>query len=68
MFTPGIEGLSWLGCQASGVEFPHTISDANNLPRFTHKELLVTGPSLWQQKSQPKSRCGLDWRPYYIAG
>jgi hypothetical protein len=38
MFTPGIEALSRLGCQASGVEFLNTISDANNLPRFTHKE------------------------------
>jgi hypothetical protein len=60
MFTPGIEALSRLGCQASGVEFLNTISDANNLPRFTHKELLVTGPSLWQQKSQPKCGLGLE--------
>ena len=43
MFTPGIEALSRLGCQANGVEFLIAISDANNLPRFTHKELLVTG-------------------------
>jgi len=42
MFTPGIEALSRLGCQASGVEFLNAISDTNNLPRFTHKEL-VTG-------------------------
>ena len=43
MFTPGIEALSRLGCQASGVEFLNAISDANNLPRFTH-EKLVSGP------------------------
>ena len=43
-FTPGIEALSRLGCQASGVDFLNAISDARNLPRFTHKELLVTGP------------------------
>jgi len=42
MFTLGIEALSRLGCQASGVEFLNAISDANNLSRFTHKEL-VTG-------------------------
>src|SRR5216684_4148426 len=29
--TPGIEALSRLGCQASGVEFLHAISDVNNL-------------------------------------
>ena len=28
----------------SGVEFLNAIPDANNLPRFTHKESLVTGP------------------------
>jgi hypothetical protein len=44
MFTPGIEALSRLGCQAIGVEFLNAISDANNFPRFTHQELLVTGP------------------------
>ena len=43
MFTPGIEALSRLGCQASGIEFLDAISDANELPRFTHKGL-VTGP------------------------
>jgi hypothetical protein len=43
MFTPGIEALSRLGCQASGIEFLDAISDANKLPRFTHKGL-VTGP------------------------
>jgi hypothetical protein len=43
-FTPGIEALSRLGCQASGVELLNVISDANNLPRFTHKELLATSP------------------------
>ena len=37
MFTPGIEALSRLGCQAGGVEFLNAISDANNLPRFAHK-------------------------------
>jgi len=42
MFTPGIEALSRLGCQASGVEFLDAISDATNLPRVTHQELLVT--------------------------
>jgi hypothetical protein len=44
MFTPGIEALSRLGCQASGVELLNAISDANNLPRFTHQESLVTDP------------------------
>jgi hypothetical protein len=44
MFTPGIEALSRLGCQVSGVELLNAISDANNLPRFTHKESLVTAP------------------------
>jgi len=45
MYTPGIEALSRLGCQASGVEILNAISDANHrrLPRVTHKELLVTG-------------------------
>ena len=45
MFTPGIEALSRLGCQASGVEFLDAISGANHrrLPRVIHKELLVTG-------------------------
>ena len=43
MFTPGVEALSSLGSKTSGVEFLNAISDANNLPRFTHKEVLVTG-------------------------
>ncbi|KAI0270961.1 hypothetical protein BGY98DRAFT_923254 [Russula aff. rugulosa BPL654] len=34
--TPGIEAMSRLGCQASGVEFLATISDAYKLPRITH--------------------------------
>jgi hypothetical protein len=42
MFTPGIEALSRLGSQASRVELLDAISDANNLPRFTHEDLLVT--------------------------
>ena len=42
MFTPGIEALSRLGCQTSGVEFLDAISDANDLPRFTDNGLLVT--------------------------
>jgi hypothetical protein len=44
MFTPGIEALSRLGCQASGVDFLNAISDAKNIPRFTYKESLVTDP------------------------
>ncbi len=36
--TPGIEALSRLGCQASGVEFLTTISDAHDLPRITREE------------------------------
>jgi hypothetical protein len=36
MFTPGIEALSRLGSQASGVEILNAISDASNRPRFTH--------------------------------
>ena len=36
MFTPGIEALSRLGSQASGVEFLNAISDASNRPHFTH--------------------------------
>jgi hypothetical protein len=39
--TPGIEAISRLGCQASGVEFLTAISDAYNLPRITHEELSV---------------------------
>ena len=42
MFTPGIEALSRLGCQSSGVEFLTAISEAYKLPRITHKELLIT--------------------------
>ncbi len=42
MSTPGIEALSRLGCQASGVEFLHAISDENSLGRITHEGLLVT--------------------------
>ncbi|KAI0271984.1 hypothetical protein BGY98DRAFT_1004275 [Russula aff. rugulosa BPL654] len=36
MFTPGIEALSRLGSQDSGVEFLNAISDASNRPHFTH--------------------------------
>jgi hypothetical protein len=43
MYTPGIEALSRLGCQTSGVEFLDAISDANHLPRFTRQELSITG-------------------------
>jgi hypothetical protein len=43
MFTPGIEALSRLGCQTSGVEFLDVISVSNNLSRLTHNELLITG-------------------------
>ena len=39
--TPGTEALSRLGCQASGVECLTAISEAYNLPRITHKKLLV---------------------------
>jgi hypothetical protein len=39
---PGIEALSRLGCQASGVEFLAAISDAYNLPRITHDESSVS--------------------------
>ncbi|KAI0263327.1 hypothetical protein BGY98DRAFT_1182102 [Russula aff. rugulosa BPL654] len=42
MFTSGIEALSRLGSQASRVELLDAISDANNLPRFTHEDVLVT--------------------------
>jgi len=41
--TPGIEALSRLGCQDSGVEYLTAISDAYNLPRITHEESMVTG-------------------------
>jgi hypothetical protein len=43
--TPGIEAMSRLGCQASGIEFLTSIADAYNLPRITHVcgEMLVTG-------------------------
>jgi hypothetical protein len=34
--TPGIEALSRLGCQASGVEFLDAISEAHNRPCLTH--------------------------------
>ena len=39
--TPGIEALSRLGCQTSGVECLGAISEAYNLPRITHKESLA---------------------------
>ncbi|KAF8465796.1 hypothetical protein DFH94DRAFT_352945 [Russula ochroleuca] len=43
--TPGIEAMSRLGCQTSGVEFLAAISEAYgdyyNLPRITHKESLA---------------------------
>ena len=53
MSTPGIEALSRLGCQASGVEFLNIVSDGygfthtkrqdvSNLARITHEGLLVT--------------------------
>jgi hypothetical protein len=41
--TPGIEALSRLGCQTSGVECLTAISEGYNLPRITHKESLVAG-------------------------
>jgi len=34
--TPGIEALSRLGCQVSGVEFLTAISNTYDLPRITH--------------------------------
>ena len=34
--TPGIEALSRLGCQASGVEFLNSISEAHHRPRLMH--------------------------------
>jgi hypothetical protein len=40
--TPGMEALSRLGCLAGGEEFLSAISEAYNLPRTTHKELLDT--------------------------
>ena len=60
MFTPGIEALSRLGCQTSGVEFLNAISDANNIrvPRFTHKELFVTGPVAAKVPVEVWSRIG----------
>ena len=58
MFTPGIEALSRLGCQTSGVEFLNAISDANNLPRFTHNELLVTGSVVTKIPVEVWSRIG----------
>ncbi len=39
--TPGIEALSRLGCQYSGVEFLTAISDAYNLPRITHESFIT---------------------------
>ena len=39
--TPGIEALSRLGCQSSGVEILAAISEAYSLPRVTHKESLA---------------------------
>jgi hypothetical protein len=53
MSTPGIEALSRLGCQASGVEFLNVVSDGygftytkrqhvSNLARITHEGPLVT--------------------------
>jgi hypothetical protein len=40
--TPGIEALSRLGCQSSGVEFLTAISEAFSLPLITHGELSDT--------------------------
>ena len=34
--TPGIEALSRLGCQASGVEFLNALAERYHLPRLTH--------------------------------
>jgi hypothetical protein len=42
MSTLGIEALSRLGCQASGVKFLDAISDMNNLERIMHEGLLGT--------------------------
>ena len=58
MFTPGIEALSRLGCQASGVEFLNAIFDANNLPRFTHEELSVNGPVAAKVPAEVWTRIG----------
>jgi hypothetical protein len=58
MFTPGIEALSRLGCQTSGVEFLNAISDANNLPRFTHKKMLVTGSAAAELPVEVWTRIG----------
>ena len=41
--TPGIEALSRLGCQHSGVEHLTAICKAYDLPRITHEESMVTG-------------------------
>ena len=41
--TPGIEALSRLGCQPSGVEFLTAISEAYKCPLITHPELSITG-------------------------
>jgi hypothetical protein len=41
--TPGIEALSRLGCQSSGVELLTAVSEAYNLPRITHMESSATG-------------------------
>jgi hypothetical protein len=37
--TPGIEALSRLGCQTSGLELLNDISEAYNIPCVTHKVL-----------------------------
>ena len=58
MFTPGIEALSRLGCQTSGVEFLNAISDSNNLPHLTHNELLVTGSVVAKIPVEVWSRIG----------
>jgi hypothetical protein len=41
--TPGIEALSRLGCQSSGVEFLTAISEAYKCPLITYPELSITG-------------------------
>jgi hypothetical protein len=42
--TPGIEALSRLGCQSSGVEFLTAISEGYNIPHITDMDLSGTRP------------------------
>ncbi|KAN0111856.1 hypothetical protein V8E52_008062, partial [Russula decolorans] len=56
--TPGIEAMSRLGCQVSGVEFLTAISDAYNLPRIKHEESPVASSMIAKVPVEVWTRIG----------